>query len=144
MTTAAFVLPLLLLTAQDKKPAATSTPGLALPPGAVKIDDITYKVKEKDGKTYVYRRNPFGVSRLPEEQFQKIQSTPNIAPSTDVPVKVTDLGAEYRFQRMTPFGGQSWKRAKSDLTAEERAYVEKSLKEQSSAASPAAAPEKKN
>lgn len=123
MTAAAFVLPLLLLTAQDKKPAATPPAG-AMPTGAVKIDENTYKLKEKDGKTWVYRKTPFGVSRLPEEQFTKQNEAPLIEPAREAKVKVTDLGTEYKFERAHPFGIQMWKKAKKDLTEDEKKYIE--------------------
>src|SRR5436190_898758 len=102
MTAAAFVLPLLLLTAQDKKPVAN----MGIPADAVKIDEQTFKAKDKDGKTYVYRKTPFGVSRLTEEQFQKQVEASPIKPAREAAVKVTDLGAEYKFERAHPFGIQ--------------------------------------
>ena len=144
MTAAAFVLPLLLLhTAQEKKPVAAIPD---LPAGAVKLDEQTYKAKDKDGKTYVYRRTPFGVSKITEEQFIKQNEAALIKPSTESSVKVTDLGSEYKFERAHPFGVQMWKKAKKDLTDDEKAYVEKTLKPAaaSSAATKPAAAEKKN
>ena len=121
MTAAAFVLPILLLTAQDKKSALP--PGI--PPTAWKVDDTTYKAKEKDGKIWVYRRTPFGISRLSEEQFNKQAEAPLIKPSKEASVKVTDLGSEYRFERAHPFGVQAWKKAKNALTDDEKAFVQK-------------------
>lgn len=121
MTAAAFVLPLLLLTAQDKK--APTTPD-AMPANAVKIDEQTYKVKEKDGKTWVYRKTPFGLSRVGEEQFKKQEDAALIKPSREANVRVIDMGDEYRFERAHPFGIQAWKKKKSDLTSEEKGYIE--------------------
>ncbi len=139
MTAAAFVLPLLLLTAQDKKPTA---PG-AIPADAIKIDEQTYKAKDKDGKTWVYRKTPFGISRLPEEQFQKQNEAALIKPSREANVKVTDLGTEYKFERAHPFGVQAWKKKKSELTDDEKRYIESSKVEAVQQTKPAAA-EKKN
>ncbi len=135
MTAAAFVLPLLLLTAQDKKVPATPN---AIPANAVKIDDTTYKVTEKDGKTWVYRKTPFGMSRLAEDQFRKQQETANIKPSTQATVRVIDMGEEYKFERAHPFGVQVWKRKKTELTADEKSYIEQAKVETTTA------PEKKN
>lgn len=135
MTAAAFVLPLLLLTAQDKKAPATPN---AIPANAVKIDDTTYKVTEKDGKTWVYRKTPFGLSRLAEDQFRKQQETANIKPSTQATVRVIDMGDEYKFERAHPFGVQVWKKKKTELTADEKSYIELAKVETSTAA------EKKN
>ena len=143
MTVASFVLPLLLLTAQDKKPVS-APPGAAMPAGAVKIDDNTYKIKEKDGKTWVYRRTPFGVSRLPEEQFAKQNAAPLIQPSREASVKVTDLGSEYRFERAHPFGIQVWKKKKAELTDDEKRYIEGVKVQTVKYESPSAAAEKKN
>jgi hypothetical protein len=117
----AIVLPLLLLTAQDRKPANPNT----IPAGAVQIDGQTYKVKEKDGKTWVYRKTPFGVSRVEEEQFKKQNEAALIKPAKEANVKVTDLGTEYRFERAHAFGVQVWKTKKAALTEDEKTYVEK-------------------
>jgi hypothetical protein len=142
MTVAAFVLPLLLLTtAQDKK--APTTPN-AIPANAVKIDDRTYKVTEKDGKTWVYRRTPFGLSRLTEEQFLKQQAPEEVKPQSQLTVRVTDLGEEYRFERVSAFGKQVWKKKKSELTADEKTYVEQQASKPSAATAATGAPEKKN
>jgi hypothetical protein len=126
MTAAAFVLPLLLLTAQDKKAPANPN---AIPANAERIDEQTYKVKEKDGKTWVYRKTPFGVSRLAEEQFRKQEDAALIKPSSQAAVRVIDLGDEYKFERAYPFGVQVWKKKKSELTADEQGYVEKTKPE---------------
>ena len=139
MTAAAFVLPLLLLTAQDKKAPAAAN---AIPANAVKIDEQTYKVKEKDGKTWVYRRTPFGLSRVAEEQFRKQEDAAPIRPSMQSAVRVIDLGDEYKFERAHPFGVQVWKKKKAELTGEEKSYVEKTKVE--TVSEPAASPEKKN
>jgi hypothetical protein len=136
MTAAAFVLPLLLLTAQDKKAPATPN---AIPANAVKIDDTTYKMAEKDGKTWVYRRTPFGLSRMTEEQFRKQQEPVSLAPVKQANVRVIDMGSGYRFERAHPLGVQVWKKKKSELTADEQSYVDKSKVETS-----ATAAEKKN
>lgn len=135
MTAAAFVLPLLLLTAQDKKAPATPN---AIPANAVKIDETTYKVTEKDGKSWVYRRTPFGLSRMTEDQFRKQQAPVNLEPVKQAGVRVIDMGEEYRFERAHPFGVQVWKKKKAELTADEQSYVEKSKVEKTTAA------EKKN
>ena len=96
-----------------------------MPANAVKIDEQTYKVKEKDGKTWVYRKTPFGLSRVAEEQFRKAEDAALIKPSTEANVRVTDLGDEYRFERAHPFGVQAWKKKKSELTSDEKSYIEK-------------------
>ena len=134
---AALALPLLLLTAQDKKPANPN----AIPADAVKIDGQTYKVKEKDGKTWVYRKTPFGVSRIEEEQFNKQNEAVPLKPAKEASVRVSDLGAEYRFERASAFGTQAWKKKKTDLTEDEKSYVEKSKVD---AAAQGSTPEKKN
>jgi hypothetical protein len=64
------------------------------------------------------------VSRLPEEQFTKQNEAALIQPAREAKVKVTDLGAEYKFERAHPFGIQVWKKAKKDLTEDEKKYIE--------------------
>ena len=109
------------------KPAPSAIQGI--PAGAVKIDENTYRFQEKDstgkpGKVWLFRRNPFGVSKVEEKEASKIGVA---LPGPETPVIATDLGDSYRFERAGPFGAKIWTRKKSELTSEERAITEKHL-----------------
>jgi hypothetical protein len=106
------------------KAPATATPVTAqaqgpiqgVPAGAVKIDDNTYRFQEKDpsgkpGKVYLFRRNPFGVSKVEEQQAANIGKA---LPAPETPATVTDLG-----------DSKIWTKKKTELTPEERSIAEK-------------------
>ena len=101
-----------------------------IPSGAVKIDENTYRFQEKDasgkpGKVWLFRRNPFGVSKVEEKEAAKIGLS--LAPP-ETAVTATDLGESYRFERPGPFGAKIWFKKKSELTAEERTIAEKAVR----------------
>ena len=110
------------------KTAPASSSGIqGIPAGATKIDENTYRFQEKDasgkpGKVWLFRRNPFGVSKIEESEASKIGLA--LAPP-ETPATVTDLGDSYRFERPGPFGAKIWTKKKSELTPEERAIAEK-------------------
>ena len=111
-------------TARPEPPSAIQ----GIPAGAVKIDENTYRFQEKDssgkpGTVWLFRRNPFGVSKIEEREAAKIGLA---LPPTDTPTSVADLGDSYRFERPGPFGAKVWTKKKSDLTDEERSIAEKS------------------
>ncbi|HEY3740108.1 MAG TPA: hypothetical protein VGL53_09700 [Bryobacteraceae bacterium] len=113
------------------RPAATATtkqgPVNGIPAGAVKVDENTYRYQEKDaagkpGKVWLFRRNPFGVSKI-EEKDDALNG--KVLPSPETPTTAKDLGDSYRFERSGPFGSKVWTKKKSELNADERAIIEK-------------------
>jgi hypothetical protein len=113
--------------AETSAPATTALPQ-GVPAGAVKIDENTYRFVEKSdsgkpGKVWLFRRNPFGVSKV-EEKDAALNG--EVLPAPQTPVTATEVGDAYRFERKGPFGNQVWTKKKSDLTPEERTIVEKS------------------
>ena len=99
-----------------------------IPAAAVQMDETTYRYQEKDpsgkpGKVWLYRRTPFGVSRIEENKAADIGK---VLPAPETPATVTDLGDSYRFERSGPFGTKVWTKKKSELTPEERAITGKS------------------
>ena len=104
-------------------PAPAASSGIqGIPAGAVKIDENTYRMQEKDGKVWLYRRNPFGVSKIEEKEASKMGRT--LTP-TETPATVSDLGDSYRFERAGPFGAKTWTKKKSELNDDERSIIEK-------------------
>ena len=119
--------------AQDKPknpepPSKTPAPVLTIPADAKQIEPYTYRYTDPQGKTWIYRQTPFGVSRY-EEKAQISNDTP--APQAK-PVKVNDKGDSYEFVTSSPFGEKKWTRKKTELSPEEREMVD-----QASAAAPA-------
>src|SRR5437899_1702497 len=110
-------LPLALMAADDKKPESTP-PGV--PSGATKVAPYTYRLSDKDGKTWIYRQTPFGYSKA-EEKAQDAKETPLAPPP---PTKVKDLGDRYRFERQGMMGKMVWERKKTELTDDEKYSVD--------------------
>jgi hypothetical protein len=138
------LLPVSVILAGQQPAASTAkTPGPVpgVPAGAVKIDEHTYRFEEKDAsgkpvKVWLYRLNPFGASKIeePSSKTDGKEAAPVSKPPApqEIPIKVVDLGDTYRFELPSPFGAKVWTRKKSDLNAEERGLVEKSISSQKS------------
>jgi hypothetical protein len=128
-----------LLLAQDKdtkqskdaskpasKPASKAAPSKAapsadpaasvIPKGATQVEPNLYRYTDADGRTWFYRRLPFGVSKYEEKPQQ-----PALAEQPALVVR--DLGDSIEFQRNTPFGIAKWVTKKADLTEEQKAAV---------------------
>lgn len=102
-------------TAAAKKQAE---PVHTIPEGAKLVEPNLYRFTDSEGKTWMYRQTPFGISRW--------EDTPNLAPHpapASVPTSVTDLGDSFRFERKTAFGTSQWVRKKTELSDEEKALV---------------------
>jgi hypothetical protein len=101
------------LTPQQQAAAALPT----VPPEAKEAGPNLFRYTDPQGKRWMYRKTPFGVSKWeekPEDQEPHAES-----PSSGT--TVTDLGDSVRFQRATPFGPQIWTRKKSEMTDDEKA-----------------------
>ena len=95
------------------QPAPTA---MTVPKDATEIAPYTWSYTDAKGAKWIYRQTPFGISRMEDK--------PAVAPvETATPVTVTDLGDTFRFQRITPFGPQTWTKKKTELNAEEKAFA---------------------
>jgi len=88
-----------------------------IPPDAVETAPGLYRWTDKDGKTWMYRRSPFGVSKWPAEAKDSEDAKTAIAPQQTTAV---EQGDSIRFERATPFGKKVWVRKKSELNETER------------------------
>ena len=102
-----------LALAADDKQAAQGP--LTVPKEAVKVDNLTWRYKDAEGKTWIYRRTPFGLVRFAEEEQ-------TAEPASDESLLLTafDEGDSVRFEKKSPFGVSRWTRKKSELTDVER------------------------
>jgi len=113
------ILPLGLAAAQQKKapaPKPASSQGTQIPKDAKEIEPYTYRHTDAQGKTWIYRKTPFGVVRFPEQPADQAK------PIEEAPESMTAVeeGDSLRFERVTPFGKVRWTRKKSELTEMER------------------------
>jgi hypothetical protein len=97
-----------------KVPAPPSIPKEATP-----LPDGSYRYVDKDGKKWIYRTTPFGVSKA--EEHPPVEQ----AKIEDDPAKSEDLGDSVRFTRPTPFGPKVWTKKKSELDSYEKSIVER-------------------
>jgi hypothetical protein len=103
---------------KNKVPTQAKT----LPAGAKEIEPGLYRYTDANGKNWIYRETPFGLSR--GEEVASPAASSSASSSDSRPVVVTDLGDSYRFETKTPFGTSGWVRKKTELSAEEKTLVE--------------------
>jgi 3-phosphoglycerate kinase len=101
-----------------KKVTSSPQHPVVIPKDAVANSDGSYTWKDKQGKSWLFVKTPFGV--------MKSQAGDASASSTSTAmagVKAFDEGDKVRFERPSPFGPMKWEKNKSELTEEERAVV---------------------
>jgi hypothetical protein len=107
------------------KPPATrpADPAPATPPADAKqIDASTFHWKDAKGEVWVYKKTPFGWSKMREKELSSYQR-PDEKPA---PIEVVDVrGESVTFEKPTPFGPSRWTKKKSDLSADERSAMER-------------------
>ena len=89
----------------------------AIPDGATQAGPNLYRYTGNIGKTWLYSRTPFGLSRREEKS-----ATPPVTGDSQL-VTVTDLGDSVRFERRVPFGITTWVTKKNELTDGEQAML---------------------
>ncbi len=107
-----------------------------VPKGATEIEPGVHRHTDASGKTYIYRKTPFGIVKSlepakeanGEDKAEKVKpsetQTPfgpvKTTPQVDL-LKATERGDVIEFERASPFGPYKWKKNKNDLTPTERA-----------------------
>jgi hypothetical protein len=106
-----------------------------IPKGATEVEPGVFKHKDASGKSYTYRKTPFGVIKSLDGAADKPTETPvpvktagapqetpfgDIKKQTQAQIKVVEKGDTLEFERTSPFGGIRWKNKKDQLTPEER------------------------
>jgi hypothetical protein len=129
-------LPVVLLSATERaqpakkdaaKPAAsavrTAPPAaVTIPAGAVEIEPFLFRHAAADGKVWLYRKTPFGITKMEESAREEAQRAQRAAPAPNV--RVTEIGDLIRFERNTPMGKHSWEKKRAELTAEEKQWLD--------------------
>jgi hypothetical protein len=98
--------------------AQKANPPVTIPEGAKQVEPNLYRYTDSNGKTWMYRQSPFGISK-----YEDVPSAAAPRPAAGEPVAVTDLGDSVRFQKKTAFGESQWVRKKAELTDDEKALV---------------------
>ena len=113
---------------ETPKPSVKDQAATSIPAGATLVEPNLYRYTDAKGKTWMYRRTPFGVSKWEEQAVAQ-----PVIPETNPP-RVTDLGDSIQFERKTPFGSTKWTQKKTELTEEEKAWVASSKTDDSQGA----------
>jgi hypothetical protein len=102
--------------------ATDATKPSGIPADAVKDADGDYHSTDAQGKKWIYRKTPFGVSRMEDTgERQTAKAAPNGAG-----IKATEDGDKVRFERQGPFGVWKWEKKKSELDENEKAALQNS------------------
>lgn len=97
------------------KGAASADPvSSVIPKGATQIEPNLYRFTDAQGKTWFYRRFPFGVSKWEDKPAEQVAKEEPLASV------IRDLGDSVEFQRRTPFGISKWVSKKIDLSDDEK------------------------
>jgi len=123
----------LTFAADVKKPVAPKAKQeVTIPSGATKLDDTTYVFTDSKGKTWLYQKTPFGITRSEAKDQSAAASQPTATPfgklkpnAPSVEISAVEEGDRIRFERPSPFGRQTWTKKKSELSDDEKAIWEK-------------------
>ena len=95
----------------------------AIPPEAVQGDDGDYHYTDPQGKKWIFRKTPFGVTRMEDTPERAAGKS---AAANGAGIKATEDGDIVRFERMGPFGLWKWEKKKSELDESEKAALQNS------------------
>ena len=96
---------------------------LAIPAAAVLGADGDYHYTDPQGKKWIFRKTPFGVTRMEDTPERSAAKT---AAANGAGIKATEDGDMVRFERLGPFGLWKWEKKKSELDETEKAALENS------------------
>jgi hypothetical protein len=93
---------------------------MAIPSDAVLGEDGDYHYTDPQGKKWIYRKTPFGVTRMEDSPER---AAAKAAAANGAGIKATEDGDIVRFERLGPFGVWKWEKKKSDLDDTEKAAL---------------------
>lgn len=117
---------------EENSPAKTAiakAEGITIPADAVEIAPSTFRSTDANGKTWIYRQTPFGVSRT-EDKPVLAKDAKKVQDAKDQLIQSTSAvedGDSIRFVRSSPFGRTEWKKKKADLNEIEQAVWNREL-----------------
>ena len=115
--------PVKVVNKQAAQPAVPPIQTTGVPAEAVEVSPGVYKLADKTGKVWFYRRTPFGVSRYEQPKEKSAEAEAKYA--AEVPVtQITEQGDSLKFMRPGPFGNYTWVKKKTDLDESEKANYE--------------------
>src|SRR5882724_6847996 len=89
------------------KPAPNKVQEITIPAGAVEVEPYTYRFTDAQGKKWIYRKTPFGISRAEDKAVEDPKA---VDPKKEESARLIDAttaveaGDSVRFERPGPFG----------------------------------------
>ena len=115
------------IAAEEPVKKAAQTGDADIPEEAKEVVPGVYRFVDKTGKTWLIRRTPFGVMKTEETKEARSAIDMKLKDAPDKPdFEAVEEGDTVRFTRSTPFGVQSWKKKKTELSATEKKALEQS------------------
>lgn len=93
---------------------------MTIPKDAVETKPGFFQWTDKTGKSWTYRRTPFGVARWPTDSEEIKQSALDKQKAVGTRTTAVEVGDSVRFEQATPFGKRTWVRKKSELDETEQ------------------------
>ena len=94
----------------------------AIPAGAVADSAGDYHFTDPQGKNWIYRKTPFGVSRL-EDTAEPVAAQARPSSAGGAGIVAVDQGDTVHFEKKGPFGTWKWEKKKTELDEGERAAL---------------------
>ncbi len=116
-----FLSVMLLAAAGPAKPPA---PLKEIPARAVALGDGSYRYTDAQGRKWILRKTPFGISRVADTPAAT-KPAPAVALDN---ARAFEDGDFIRFERPGPFGTYKWQRRKTELDSAEKAVWERQQK----------------
>jgi hypothetical protein len=107
-----------------KKATTSVAKPVIIPTDAVANGDGTYTWKDKQGRSWIFVKTPFGVMK------NETSAIPATASASMTGVKAFDDGDKVRFERPSPFGPIKWEKNKTELTDDERSVISSQASDQ--------------
>jgi hypothetical protein len=118
------------------KPApANKAQEVTIPAGAVEVKPYTYRFTDAQGKKWIYRKTPFGISRAEDKAVEDPKA---VDPKREENARLIDAtsavedGDTVRFERPGPFGVTKWQRKKTELNEVEHAVWDREMQKRAS------------
>jgi hypothetical protein len=102
---------------------------ITIPEGAVEVEPYIFRYTDAAGKSWIYRKTPFGVMRL-EDKPVSANATEKLQDDRTRLIESTNAieeGDVIRFERAWPFGRTQWQRKKTELNDVEQAVWKREL-----------------
>ncbi len=122
-----------MLSAQTAKSTKKAAPKAApapvpavvtIPSQAVEQSDGSFHYTDPQGKKWLYRKTPFGVSKVEDKALPPVP-----AAQQDTTTIATDAGDSVHFEKPSPFGVVKWDKKKTELDSNEQSVWNRQKKQ---------------